>query len=279
MSCVDVGCPCDVGDALDRPVRPTSSDDPLPELGIEPLGARSVVLSALLGSHPPVLPVRALVALAELFGIRSGTTRTSLSRMVAAGELVGDDGRYSLAGRLLDRQREQDAGRVSPTRSWDGAWITAVAEGDRRPVAERRAFRDAMHAARLAELRPDIWMRPANLAPPDQRGVLVTVGPLTGIRGPALVARLWPLDDLERHAVAIAAALRRQRRAIDAGDVDTLPATFTAAAAAVRFLRSEPQLPDALAPPSWTPPTLRPLYDEFDAAFGRQLRAFFSSVG
>jgi hypothetical protein len=77
------------------------------ELGLGPLDARSLALSVLLGSHPPVLPARALVALAELFGIAGGTMRTALSRMVAAGELEAADGRYRLAGRLLERQRAQ----------------------------------------------------------------------------------------------------------------------------------------------------------------------------
>ena len=56
------------------PMRP----DDVAALGIEPLSARSVVLSALLGTHPPTLPGRSLVALAELFGIRPGTARTSM---------------------------------------------------------------------------------------------------------------------------------------------------------------------------------------------------------
>src|SRR3954449_1313936 len=81
------------------------------DLGLAPLDARSVALSVLLGSHPPVLPARALVALAELFGIAGGTMRPALSRMVAAGELEAIEGRYRLAGRLLDRQRAQDIGR------------------------------------------------------------------------------------------------------------------------------------------------------------------------
>ena len=41
------------------------------DLGIEPLTARSLMLSTLLGTHPPSLPVRALVAVGELFGFAS----------------------------------------------------------------------------------------------------------------------------------------------------------------------------------------------------------------
>ena len=80
-----------------------------------PLTARSLVASTLLGTQPPVLPGRVLVRLAELFGIAEGTTRVALSRMVAAGELEVDDGRYRLVGpALLARQATQEHGRVVP---------------------------------------------------------------------------------------------------------------------------------------------------------------------
>ncbi len=78
-----------------------------------PLTARSLIASTLLGTHPPVLPGRLLVRLGELFGIAEGTTRVALSRMVAAGELETEDGRYRLVGAaLLARQAAQERGRV-----------------------------------------------------------------------------------------------------------------------------------------------------------------------
>jgi len=253
------------------------TDDPV-ALGIEPMNARSVILSAVLGTHPPELPARSLVALAELFGIRAGTARTSLSRMVAKGELDGDDGTYRLAGRLLERQRQQDSGRTPAPAGWNGDWIVAIAEHDRRSMAERRSFRNSMIGSRMAELRPDIWMRPANAAaPPATPGVLITSGPLRSDDVDDLVGRLWPLDRLEADAQDLAEALRHQRPHLDAGDLGALPRTFMVAAAVVRFLRIEPQLPAELAPPTWTPAALRPMYDDFDASFRVQLAEFFAS--
>jgi len=255
------------------------SDADVAALGIEPLDARSVILSALLGSHPPKLPARSLVALAERFSIRPGTIRTSLSRMVAAGELDHVDGDYHLAGRLIDRQREQDAGRRVADEPWDQTWITVIVERDRRTVGERRAFRASMVGARMAELRPDIWLRPGNIdGPPASPDVLVTRGPLGCDDVTELVDRLWPLDALERSATTLGQALERQRPVIDAHDDGTLPTTFVVAAAAVRFLRVEPQLPAELAPASWTPPSIRPLYDDFARAFQHQLRGFFAAI-
>jgi len=256
------------------------SDADVAELGIEPLDARSVILSALLGSHPPQLPSRSLVALAERFSIRPGTIRTSLSRMVANGDLEHVDGDYRLTGRLLRRQREQDAGRRVTEGSWDGSWISVIVERDRRSVAERRAFRASMVGARMAELRPDIWLRPGNIAgPTPSSDVLVTRGSLDCDDVIDLVERLWPLDAIERSAMSLQRALELQRPVIDAHDDSTLPTTFVVAAAAVRFLRVEPQLPTELAPSPWTPPSIRTLYDDFARAFQRQLSGFFGSVG
>jgi phenylacetic acid degradation operon negative regulatory protein len=249
------------------------------QLGIDPLGARSLILSALLGTHPPELSARSLVALAELFSIRAGTARTALSRMVANGELEGRDGRYRLTGRLLERQRQQDVGRSQPGGEWDGSWIVAVAVSDRRSVAERRAFRSSMVGSLLAELRPDIWMRPANVdGPAPSPDVLISRGPLDGGDVSELVGRLWPLEAIERQALRLRNALIERRSSLDRDDVEVLPETFLVSAAVVRFLRTEPQLPTALQPGVWTSPQLRPLYDDFERAFQRLLRRFFATV-
>jgi DNA-binding transcriptional regulator PaaX len=53
------------------------------------LPARSVLLSILLGSHPPRLPVRSLVHTAGLFGIAEGTARVALSRLSATWPVSG----------------------------------------------------------------------------------------------------------------------------------------------------------------------------------------------
>ncbi|MGA9275387.1 PaaX domain-containing protein, C- domain protein [Ilumatobacter sp.] len=246
-------------------------------LGIDPLNARSVVLSSLLGTHPPQQSARSLIALAERFGIRPGTVRTALSRMVASGELESDDSHYRLTGRLLERQREQDTGRSTPDTDWDGTWWSVIVESDRRTVADRRSFRSSMQGARMAELRPDIWLRPANVTPPPRAsGVLLSRGELDADDVDDLVRRLWPLDDIEEQARRLERALTDHLPVLGSTDADTdLATTFTVAAAAVRFLRVEPQLPPELTPTPWTADAIRPLYDDFSAAFEHDLREFF----
>ena len=112
---------------------------------LEPLNARSIVLSVLLGSHPPQMPVGRILEFTALFDLPDGTVRTALSRMVAAGDLVNVDGTYRLAGRLVERQAQQDAGRHDPPTDWDGSWWTVAVVSDRRTMAERRVFRERRH--------------------------------------------------------------------------------------------------------------------------------------
>lgn len=244
-----------------------------------PLNARSLALSALLGTHPPQLPGRALVTLAELFGIPSGTMRTALSRMVANDEIVRVDSRYGLAGRLLERQRAQDAGRRSPATPWDGRWHTIVAAADQRRVADRRRFRSSMVDHHFGELRPDIWMRPTNLErPPTDADWISTSGALAGIEAATLTGRLWNLEALSDEAHRLLERLDQLWLTIDWDDEQEIPGAFVFSATVLRFLRSDPLLPSALAPQRWPIDELRLGYQQFEGALQRLLRSFLSSA-
>ena len=239
-------------------------------LGMRRFTARSVILSVLLGSHPPRLAVATLIEFCRLFGIPAGTVRTALSRMAAAGELLLDDASYQVTGDLLVRQRQQDLGRALPTAAWDGTWWTAVVLADSRSTAERRRFRSAMSGAKMGELRPDVWMRPANVDPPDAADdLLVSRGPLTPTRSTALAAQLWDLD-------ALAARSEQMVEAIEAIPDDgsgSLAPAFITLAACLQFLRTEPQLPAELADP--TPGEgLRTSYAEAERQFQTRLGEF-----
>ena len=243
-----------------------------------PLDARSLALSALLGTHPPVLPGRALTALAELFQIAPGTMRTALSRMVAAGELALSDGRYHLAGRLLDRQRAQDLGRRAPATPWDGSWHTMTAVDAQRPLAERRRLRRSMADHRMGELRPDVWMRPANLDAPSIDGWACTTGPMTGADPADLAGRLWDLDALAGTAERWRAALAAVAGPIRHGAPEAIAPAFHVAAGVVRFLRADPLLPAALLPAGWPVDRLRAAYDTVEGDLQAALRSFFRAA-
>ncbi|XRQ06761.1 PaaX family transcriptional regulator C-terminal domain-containing protein [Actinomadura welshii] len=235
-------------------------DDPQ----IRPLTARSVVLSTLLGVHPPRLPARHLVRVGDLFGIAEGTVRVALSRMVAAGDLVQSGGNYALTERLLERQARQDESRLPPAVPWDGTWEVAVITAERRPAADRAALRQAMSALRLAELREGTWLRPANLARRRPDTVVRQCTFLSALpeEDPvALAASLWDLETWAAKAHTLRAAL--------AGATE-IAERFTLAAAVLRHLLNDPLLPPSLLPGDWPGPGLRDHYEHFETDF-RQL--------
>jgi phenylacetic acid degradation operon negative regulatory protein len=248
--------------------------DATDDLALRPLTARSIVLSTLLGSHPPRLPSRVLVRVGELFGVAEGTVRVALSRMVAAGDLEQRDGHYGLPARLLRRQARQDDSRSPRLRPWDGEWeIAVVTAGGPREAGERAALRQAMAGGRLAELREGTWLRPANLDRPLPEPVAVQCTVLTGRPAQdaaALAARLWDLDGWAARARTLNAALEA---AVDPA------ARFTAAAAALRHLLADPVLPPALLPAGWPGAELRRRYAASEVALRDRLRRHLGPAG
>jgi phenylacetic acid degradation operon negative regulatory protein len=236
--------------------------------------ARSVVASTLLGVEPPLLSSRVLVRAGELFGIPEGTTRVALSRMASAGELVAEDGRYRLAGPLLERQARQTEGRRAERRSWDGTWQLWVVVADSRTADERAELRSAMRALRVAELREGTWLRPDNLVPdrqPEAARVVITQCRNFSSRphgGAGDLARsLWDLDAWSAQAETLRGDMRGLRSSLDDGDTSMLAPAFELSAAVLRHLVADPLLPDELLPAGWQGDDLRLDYDEYDTAF------------
>ncbi|ANP53231.1 phenylacetic acid degradation operon negative regulatory protein [Streptomyces griseochromogenes] len=221
---------------------------------LRPLSARSVVLSLLLGVHPPELPVKDLVRLVEPFGVGGSTLRAALSRMVAAGDLGRTDAVYRLSGRLLARQRRQDDALHPRTRAWRGDWEMVVITATGRGPAERAELRARLAGLRLAELREGVWLRPANLdreLPGDLARVALSYTARPDGSPLDLVGRLWPLDSWAATARNLLAQAADARRPAD---------RLTAFAAAVRHLLTDPVLPPDLLPADWPGESLRTAY-------------------
>lgn len=251
-----------------------------PPLRDRPLTARSIVASTLLGVRPPTLPPAALVRAGEIFGIAEGTTRVALSRMLAAGELEMDDGRYGLAGRLLDRLVRQDISRRPPLQRWDGAWRQAVVIVPSRTAAERADLRSAMHELRFAELREGVWVRPDNLAEDDAPRARAVADDQciwlsASVADPrALAEELWDLDGWARHAQALRRRMRTSRSALerDPSGAD-LREGFVLAAAVLRHMQADPLMPPELLPKDWPGRSLRSEYDGYARVFARRWSA------
>lgn len=228
---------------------------------VRPLSARSVVLSLLLGAHPPELAVRDLVLVAHEFGIAEATLRVALTRMVAAGDLERTGATYRLSARMLDRQHRQDQALEPAARDWDGTWETVVVTSAGRSAADRAELRATLTGLRLAELREGVWLRPANLDRPlpSWPRDLISVLRSTPDGDPAgLAGRLWDLPAWNAYGGALLAAVT--------GAAEPA-ARLAVAAAVVRHLRTDPALPDGLLPRDWVAPALREAY----AAYQRQL--------
>jgi phenylacetic acid degradation operon negative regulatory protein len=207
------------------------------------------VLSALLGFHPPQLPVSTLVRIGELFGIAEGTIRVGLTRMVADGDVVADN-----------------------TRRWRGMWDMAIVTAPPRTLPDRVALRRSMAAFRLAELREGVWLRPANLVRdrPATVAAQCTFFKSWPELDPVELARsLWDLDAWAAKAVRLRAAL---------DDSTDLAEGFMVTAAVLRHLLEDPILPPELRPADWPAADLREAYSRFNGSYKARLREYTEGV-
>lgn len=225
---------------------------------LQPLSARSIVLSLLLGAHPPQMHVRDLLGASGQFGVSESALRVALTRMASAGELERADGVYRLNARLLERQRRQDEAINARVVPWDGDWEQAVVIVSGRTPAERAQLRTDLTRLRLAELREGVWMRPANLDRPWPAAVapLLTRFTARPSDDTELVSTLWDLPAW----VATGRALLAHFSAAQ----DPL-VRLTAAAAIVHHLTSDPVLPAELLPVGWPGDDLRTTYAAYQA--------------
>lgn len=226
---------------------------------IRPLSARSVVLSLLLGAHPPELAVRDLVTVGEHFGIAEPTLRVALTRMVAAGDLDRTDATYRLSARMLERQRRQDVALEPDRVGWAGDWELVVVTSAGRSATDRADLRSELAALRLAELREGVWTRPANLArplPSWSTELLTAFRAVPDDDPDALARRIFDLAGWNRTAAELLDAVTAASSGAD---------RLAVAAAIVRHLRTDPALPEQLIPADWHGPQLRSTYADYQA--------------
>jgi phenylacetic acid degradation operon negative regulatory protein len=248
-----------------------------------PLSARSVLASALLGSDHGHLTVGELVAVAAQFGISAGAARTCLWRMVSNGELIGDEGSYALAGRLLERRERVDqAARIDDAADrWDGTWELAIVALERRSAADRLELRKAATALHLAELREGVWIRPDNLDRfPTFRAVLDRQcthfhGAATDITA-ARVRSLFSLREWADDAGALIEAMNVTFNASKRDDsAESFTYEFALSIAVVRHLQLDPLLPVEFTGDHWPGHELRGTYRRFDHAFKQRINTAF----
>jgi phenylacetic acid degradation operon negative regulatory protein len=251
-----------------------------------PLSARSVVLSTLLGTSPPRLPIRRLVIAADLFGIAEGTVRTAVTRMTGRGEVHAEgDGWYLLGDALVERQRRQADSRVAATHPWSGEWTMAVVTAEARPAADRAALRSAMALLRFAEQRDGVWLRPDNLPAdrlPSARAVIAaqvtTYTARPDLDAAELAAALWDLGAWIDRAATLGCDLERAGADLTREPTrDALADGFTTSAAVLRHFQADPLLPPELCGPDWNGDALRADFGRFDTLYRSSLSRWFAA--
>ena len=233
---------------------------------LRPLTARSAILSLLLGTHPPSSTVSDLVAFGQLLDINESAVRAALTRMVSSGDLLRDNGTYTLPERLLERQRRQDESMQVPAAPWDGTWRVAAVVSSGKDPASRLNLRRSMLTSHFGELREGLWMRPDNVSwqpGPDIVGDLELMRAHPEHDAADLVRRLFHPG---RWSTVGHALLGYAERATSPRDRLTVFATI------VRHLTHDPLLPEELLPDEWPGAALRETYDAFRDEVVREWR-------
>jgi phenylacetic acid degradation operon negative regulatory protein len=265
-------------------VSAAASPSPLEKLDLPPLTARSVLASALLGT-PRSLSSRALTALASLFGIAPATSRVALSRMVAAGEVSSQKGRYRVAGPFQRRQARDRTSVMPVLRPWDGAWEMWIVRSSRRNPEERVALRNALRELRYGEHREGVWLRPANLPEPSGAEALqlaqdqadrFSARPASDAC--ALAASLWDLEAWSQYSNELLEAMAHLLPEVIAGSDNALAPSFLVLVAVVHHLGRDPLLPSELLPRTWPGGTLRAGFAAFESEWQALLAVWIRSL-
>jgi phenylacetic acid degradation operon negative regulatory protein len=233
---------------------------------LRPLTARSAMLSLLLGAHPPSATVSDLVSFGRQVDIKESAVRAALTRMVGSGDLLRDNGTYTLPERLLERQRRQDEAMQVPDGPWDGGWRVAAVMSSGKDSASRMHLRRSMLAAHFGELREGVWMRPANLSwrPGSDIAADLAVMSARPEQDPVpLAEQLFATTDWSSEGRGL---LEYAARATSPRD------RLTVFAAIVRHLTRDPLLPTELLPDDWPGGALRETYGAFRQEVIREWR-------
>jgi phenylacetic acid degradation operon negative regulatory protein len=205
--------------------------------------------------------------------------RTAVSRMVAEGKLIAvGGGQFELGAGMLDRQQRLDVGREGHHDPWTGEWWMAIVLAERRGLAERRVFRSEMARRLMGELRPDVWLRPANVPRPEVNGDVLVVNGVIDRDPVELVHSLWDVDELAATARMLSAEADAVTAGLTAEDRKVLPRSFIVSVAVARFLAVEPQLPSEIVGARWPVDELRERYRDLERRHGRSLRGYIGDA-
>lgn len=226
--------------------------------------AKSLIVDLLSTLRGRSMPVAALVASGEVFGISRENVRVALTRLVERGLVErADPGRYRLSQRAEPVQSQVASWMRLEERVnaiWSGDWIGvytgALGRTDRAGLRRRER---ALRLLGMAELADELWVRPDNLV----GGVALARDRLRdlGLDPTAPVFRMAELAAAEEararrlwNGADLANGYRAHRKALSASrrHLHTLPLrqalveSFTIGGRALRQIILDPLLPEPL---------------------------------
>ena len=228
------------------------------------------LLSTLPRSAEGAMPVRALVAAGDCFGIAENSIRVALARLCAAGTVARDErGRYRLGERTEATRREVASWRTRhedvgdwAERRWTG--VLAAPRGARAPRTRATRRERALLLLGFRRFDANLFLRPDNLAggTPRTRERLAALDPSVAADG-SLVTSLSDLDaETEQRALGLwngdeaVAAYDFSRRALaesekrveDLSRAEAMVETFLVGGQVLRQIALDPLLPEDIVP-------------------------------
>ncbi|HEX7409588.1 MAG TPA: PaaX family transcriptional regulator C-terminal domain-containing protein [Candidatus Binatia bacterium] len=229
------------------------------------LTPKSLILDLLSTVPKSSMPVGALVAAGELFGISENNLRVTLARLRAAGMVDQDDrGRYRLAQEAAPVGKQVTSWRnvEQRARTWNGGWIAVHTAAVQR--SERRAHRHGDRALRFLGFErfdAGLHLRPDNLADGvepvrqqlyelglDGKGLVFGIRDLDS-KAERRARRLWDTAALrDGYRSALAALKQSERRLADLPPREVLVESFLLGGRVIRQIVLDPLLPEPLVP-------------------------------
>jgi phenylacetic acid degradation operon negative regulatory protein len=258
---------------------------------------KGLVLDLLSTVRSGTMPVRALVAAGELFGIDDNRVRVALTRLLSDGLVERDQrGAYRLQHSRGVPALVAGWRRIEErTTRWDGRWIAALTGNGARSSGPGRAGKRtddrALDLLGFARLQRGLSIRPANLAEPIETTHARLID--LGLRADCGIALL---DELDAQTMARArslwdtAALRRdyartiarleasRRRLARLPEARATVESFQLGGAAIRQIVRDPLLPAPLVPPGELAALVRAMR-AYDAAGRACWRPFLERHG
>jgi phenylacetic acid degradation operon negative regulatory protein len=257
--------------------------------------ASSLVLDLLSAVGERPVPVRALVRVAELFGLTENALRVALARLVSDGKVERNErGSYGLGAAAQPVQRRVTSWAKMEDRvvAWHGGWVAVHTAGvERGSRAETKRRQRALEFSGMRELATGLYVRPDNL----EGGVAAVRAELRDLGMPsnALVGALrdldaeteararglWKADALDEACRVTTARLKKSGQELfDLPIEQAVVECFLLGGRAIRQLAFDPLLPEPIVEPALR----RGLVEEmrrYDGAGRRIWRKFMVAQG